>query len=194
MPRGCRCAPGYRQIEFFLGNKNPACSRAARTHPEIPSRILRDANSLDAPSRLYDDGDPAAGAARFRHRRGRADCASIAWICEPHVANDSVTAWRRLDRSIATPRRYSASLYELAEKLLDLERLKFQPVAVSPPRDGETDFQIGFKRRHAAAPAGVGYLRAASTGLPVLSGIMRICAPRFDARSWRSRSGAIFCA
>ena len=136
----------YRQIEFILGNKNPAYLAPHAHTPEI-HQILR--TTLDAPS-LYDEAIPLLA------RRGFAiDEAVIArdWA-EPHAANDSVMqAWLAIYRDTQT----HWGLYELAEKLLDLED-SFQQWRF---RHLETVKRIiGFKRG-TGGTAGVGYLASA---------------------------------
>ena len=100
----------YREIEFILGNKNPAMLRPHAHEPAIHAELER---ALAAPS-IYDE------AVRLMAQRGLA--------IEPAVlARDTAAPWR-LDASVeaAWLAVYRApaehwELYELAEELVDLE-------------------------------------------------------------------------
>jgi tryptophan 2,3-dioxygenase len=100
----------YRTMEFIMGNKNPAMVEVFRDTPEIQAEL---GAALVEPS-LYDE------ALRLLAARGFA-------IPENHLARDLTApyqaspeveaAWRAV---YAEPERYW-DLYELAEKLVDLE-------------------------------------------------------------------------
>lgn len=100
----------YRTIEFLLGNKNAALLAPHRHRPDLLARLEQ---ALAQPS-LYDE------ALRALARRGFA----VAPHClerdftQPYAADDSVrAAWLAVYRE---PQCHW-SLYELAEKLVDLE-------------------------------------------------------------------------
>ena len=133
----------YRQIEFLLGNRNPAM---LRPHEHVPGvKALLEAE-LAQPS-LYDVAVSAlAGeiglpeAALKRDRR------------QPHTADPAIgAAWAEVYRD---PQAHW-SLYELAEKLVDLEdyfrRWRFNHVTT-------VERVIGFKRG-TGGTGGVSYLR-----------------------------------
>jgi tryptophan 2,3-dioxygenase len=100
----------YRQLDFILGSKNPAALRVHEPTPEIHAALTA---MLHAPS-LYDE------ATRLLSRRGFDLPATVldrAWG-EPYLALEAVeAAWLAVYRE---PERYW-DLYELAEKLVDLE-------------------------------------------------------------------------
>lgn len=100
----------YREIEFILGNKNGALLNVHSTAPEIHKRLEE---VLQAPS-IYDE------AIMLMAREGfHIDAQRIAadWTL-PTAANESVkAAWLQVYQS---PTQHWA-LYELAEKLVDLE-------------------------------------------------------------------------
>ena len=134
----------YRLIELILGNKNPAFLKPYAHAPEISERLHATLNS----SSLYDE------AILLLARRGFAIDDQVTgrdWA-EPHKANDSVMqAWLAIYRDT---QRYWG-LYELAEKLVDLEdsfrQWRFRHL--------ETVKRIiGFKRG-TGGTAGVGYLQ-----------------------------------
>ncbi len=134
----------YRAIEFMLGNKNRGMMaphrHMAETHAELQ-------NVLESPS-LYDE------ALRLLARRGiEVDPAVLErdWS-QPYVANESVErAWATVYRDTA----HHWDLYELAEKLVDLEdyfrQWRFRHVTT-------VERVIGF-RRGTGGTAGVEYLR-----------------------------------
>jgi len=134
----------YREIEFILGNKNPAMLRPHAHEPAIRAELER---ALAAPS-IYDE------AVRLMARRGLA--------IEPAVlARDTAAPWR-LDASVeaAWLAVYRApaehwELYELAEELVDLEdafrQWRFRHVTT-------VERIIGFKRG-TGGTHGVSYLR-----------------------------------
>ncbi len=100
----------YRQIEFFLGNKKPAFL-APHRHDQAIMDLLQ--ATLNSPS-LYDE------AVLLLARRGFAIDAAVTerdWS-EAHAANPSVqAAWLAVYQD---PEAHW-DLYELAEKLVDLE-------------------------------------------------------------------------
>jgi len=135
----------YREIEYVLGNKNPALLEAHAHRADIHARVEQ---ALAAPS-LYDE------ALRLLDRRGFAiDPAVLArGARQSHAAaNDSVVAaWAQVYRS---PREHW-ELYELAEELVDLEdafrQWRFRHVTT-------VERIIGFKRG-TGGTSGVSYLR-----------------------------------
>jgi len=100
----------YRQIEYFLGNKKPAFLAPHRHDAAIMERL---GNTLNNPS-LYDE------AVLLLSRRGFAidsDVINRDWS-KSHQANPSVqAAWLTIYQDIDA----HWDLYELAEKLIDLE-------------------------------------------------------------------------
>lgn len=134
----------YRQIEFILGNRNRAMLRP-HEHREDRHRLLVD--ELARPS-LYDE------AARALGRSGFDVPASVTGrdISQPHRLDEAmVEVWRRV---YDDPQRWW-SLYELAEKLVDVEdyfrRWRFNHVTT-------VERVIGFKRG-TGGTGGVSYLR-----------------------------------
>ncbi len=135
----------YRSLEFVFGNKNAALLKPFEHRAEIHAAL---AELLNSPS-LYDE------AIRLLGRRGFAlDAAAIDrdWSV-PYAENASVmAAWRAV---YANPKQHW-DLYELAEKLVDLEDY----VRQWRHRHVTTVQRIiGFKRG-TGGTAGVGYLRA----------------------------------
>jgi tryptophan 2,3-dioxygenase len=134
----------YRQIEFMLGNKNPAMLQPHVHHPERHAAVL---TALENPS-LYDDtvqllarrGLPIAPARLMRD-------AKLATEYDETVEAAWLIAYR-------DPARWW-EIYALAEKLVDLEdafRLwRFRHVTT-------VERIIGFKRG-TGGTAGVNYLR-----------------------------------
>jgi tryptophan 2,3-dioxygenase len=134
----------YREVEFILGNKNAALLNVHTTAPE--AYALLD-TALHAPS-LYDETILLLGRTGFA-----IDAARLApdWTL-PTQANDSVkAAWLQVYQD---PGKYWA-LYELAEKLVDLETAfrfwRFRHVTT-------VERIIGFKTG-TGGTAGVSYLR-----------------------------------
>ena len=133
-----------RSLEFVFGNKNVAMLKPFEHRPELhaPLKLL-----LDSPS-IYDEAN------RLLFRRGfQLDTSVIDrdWSL-PYVANDSVAkAWAGV---YSNPKDHW-DLYELAEKLVDLEdyfrQWRFRHVTT-------VERVIGFKRG-TGGTAGVGYLR-----------------------------------
>ncbi len=133
-----------RSLEFLFGNKKRAMLTPFEHRPELhaPLKVL-----LESPS-IYDEAN------RLLARRGMAlDHVVIDrdWSL-PYVANDSVArAWASV---YANPKAHW-DLYELAEKLVDLEdyfrQWRFRHVTT-------VERVIGFKRG-TGGTSGVGYLR-----------------------------------
>ncbi len=134
----------YRQIEFILGNRNRAMLRP-HEHRDETHRLLVD--ELGRAS-LYDE------AVRLLARSGFEVPASVLErdVAEPHRLDDAmVEVWRLV---YDDPQRWW-SLYELAEKLVDVEdyfrRWRFNHVTT-------VERVIGFKRG-TGGTGGVSYLR-----------------------------------
>ena len=134
----------YREIEFILGNKNAALLNVHTTAPDAYAVLDQ---ALHAPS-VYDE------AIKLLARNGLAISAQrldADWTL-PTAADESVqNAWLEVYRD---PTRYWA-LYELAEKLVDLETAfrfwRFRHVTT-------VERIIGFKTG-TGGTAGVSYLR-----------------------------------
>jgi tryptophan 2,3-dioxygenase len=134
----------YRVIEFALGNRNPAMLRP-HTHDDAATAMLR--AELTVPS-LYDE------ALRLAHRRGVPMPKEVLArnVSHPHAFHEGVMeAWATVYREPETHWR----LYELAEKLVDLEdyfrRWRFNHVTT-------VERVIGFKRG-TGGTGGVSYLK-----------------------------------
>ena len=134
----------YREIEFVLGNRNPAMLRPHEHTPEIHARLLAE---TAVPS-LYGE------ALRLLHRSGLAIPATVIDrdVALPHELDDQVVEqWRQV---YADPDRWWPQ-YELAEKLVDVEdyfrRWRFNHVTT-------VERIIGFKRG-TGGTGGVSYLR-----------------------------------
>ncbi len=134
----------YRELEFILGNKNPAMLAVHEPVPEHHARLERE---LQAPS-IYDE------AVRLLARSGLAVAPQrlAADPTRPTAHDDSVmAAWLAVYRD---PQHHWA-LYELAEKLVDLETAfrfwRFRHVST-------VERIIGFKTG-TGGTAGVSYLR-----------------------------------
>jgi len=135
----------YRALEFVFGNKNAALLKPFEHRAEIHAML---SGLLNGPS-LYDE------AIRLLSRRGFAldtDATERDWSL-PYASNISVmAAWRVV---YAEPKQHW-DLYELAEKLVDLEDY----VRQWRHRHVTTVQRIiGFKRG-TGGTAGVGYLKA----------------------------------
>ena len=133
----------YRLIEFVLGNRNPAMVKPHEHRPELLA-MLQD--ELAQKSLYHEALDLLA------QEMGVSFDASVYRMDAPHQADDAVTqAWTRVYQD---PRKYW-SLYELAEKLVDLEdyfrRWRFNHVTT-------VERIIGFKRG-TGGTSGVTYLR-----------------------------------
>ncbi len=134
----------YRQIEFLLGNKNPAMLRPHAHHAE---RLAVVQAAYETPS-LYDE------VLRLLARRGLSLPAAALdrdWT-QPHQASAEVeAAWAQVYRDPAA----NWELYQMGEELVDLEdsfRLwRFRHVTT-------VERVIGFKRG-TGGTAGVAYLR-----------------------------------
>lgn len=133
----------YRQIEFILGNRNPAMLRPHEHRPEVLQLLTEE---LERPS-LYDvalralsDAFPLPGEVTGRDTTKK-------HAPDPDVA----AAWSNVYKQ---PETYWA-LYELAEKLVDLEdyfrRWRFNHVTT-------VERVIGFKRG-TGGTGGVSYLK-----------------------------------
>jgi tryptophan 2,3-dioxygenase len=100
----------YRMIEFLLGNKDAARMEPHRHRPELYAAL----EELHRSPSIYDE------AIRLLARRGfriDAECVERDWSAV-HAYNESVLqAWVQVYRSTAD----HWELYELAEKLVDLE-------------------------------------------------------------------------
>jgi tryptophan 2,3-dioxygenase len=134
----------YREIEFVLGNRDPA---KLRTHEHRPDVVARLRAELARPS-LYDE------AIRLLDRSGIAVPAEVLDrdVSSTRTGHPAVVeAWRQV---YADPERWW-SLYELAEKLVDMEdyfrRWRFNHVTT-------VERVIGFKRG-TGGTGGVSYLR-----------------------------------
>ncbi|TFL19785.1 tryptophan 2,3-dioxygenase [Jannaschia formosa] len=134
----------YRMIEFMLGNRN---ANMLRPHDHVPP--VRDwlAAELARPS-FYDE----AVALLFREVHGGTEAMPAPLLDAPHEARSEIQeAWRRVYEDVD---RYW-TLYELGEKLVDLEdyfrRWRFNHVTT-------VERVIGFKRG-TGGTSGVQYLR-----------------------------------
>jgi tryptophan 2,3-dioxygenase len=136
----------YRMVEFLLGNKRAVLMEPHRHRPELYAAL----DALHRAPSLYDE------AIRVLARRGFAidrecverDCTAL------HRFNDSVcAAWVEVYRDTES----NWELYELAEKLVDLEdafrQWRF--------RHATTVERIIGLKRGTGGTSGVGYLRAA---------------------------------
>jgi len=133
----------YRILEFRIGNKNPALADVHRDRQEIHAQVLQ---ALNNPS-LYDE------SLRLLARRGFAipDSHSERDWSQPYRPSAEVEeAWRRIYRA---PEEHW-ELYELAEKLVDLEQ-KFQHWRFSHMKTVERI--IGY-RAGTGGTSGVAYL------------------------------------
>ncbi|MEQ9332622.1 tryptophan 2,3-dioxygenase [Thalassobaculum sp.] len=134
----------YREIEYLLGNRNRAMLRPHAHRPEIHARL---AAELARPS-LYDE------AIRLLARNGIAVPEAVLGrdVGAPYAADDGVVeAWR----VVYEDPNARWDLYQLAEKLVDLEdyfrRWRFNHVTT-------VERIIGFKRG-TGGTGGVSYLR-----------------------------------
>jgi tryptophan 2,3-dioxygenase len=136
----------YRELEFILGAKNAATLTVHEPDPQVHARLLK---AWREPS-LYDD------ALRLLDRRGLrlpAACVERDWTL-PYVAHLEVeAAWLEVYRD---PQRWW-DLYELAEKLVDLE-FRFQQWRFAHMKTVERI--IGFKAGTGGS-SGVAYLSRA---------------------------------
>lgn len=134
----------YRLIEYALGNRNHAMMRP---HAHVPEALAKLETELALPS-LYDE------AIRLAARRGIAmpDEVLTRDVRNTHILHDDVTAgWKAIYEE---PEKYWA-LYEVAEKLVDLEdyfrRWRFNHVTT-------VERVIGLKRG-TGGTGGTSYLR-----------------------------------
>ena len=134
----------YREIEFVLGNRNLSTLRAHEHRPDVLARLRAE---LAVPS-LYDE------SLRYLDRSGIhvPDEVLARDVSTSHVRNEGVVeAWRQV---YSDPERWW-SLYELAEKLVDMEdyfrRWRFNHVTT-------VERVIGFKRG-TGGTGGVSYLK-----------------------------------
>jgi tryptophan 2,3-dioxygenase len=134
----------YREIEFVLGNRKQETLRVHEHRPDVLARLRTE---LAAPS-LYDE------SLRYLDRSGVQvpDEVLARDVSTTHVSNQGVVeAWRQV---YAEPERWW-SLYELAEKLVDIEdyfrRWRFNHVTT-------VERVIGFKRG-TGGTGGVSYLK-----------------------------------
>lgn len=134
----------YRMIEFVLGNRNP---NMLKPHDHVPEVRQMLADELARPS-FYDE------VVRFLFRTldGHEDNVPAPQLDAPHEANPQIQArWQKVYSDIET----HWTLYELAEKLIDLEdyfrRWRFNHVTT-------VERVIGFKRG-TGGTSGVQYLR-----------------------------------
>ena len=101
---------GYRKIEFLLGNKNADLIQVHESNAQVHSELQ---GILERPS-LYDE------VIRVLHKQGLAidDSALNRDFTQPYQANESVlNAWLSVYRNADE----HFELYELAEKLIDIE-------------------------------------------------------------------------
>ena len=131
----------YRMIEFILGNRNP---HMLQPHAHVPTVLAALKTELERPS-FYDDA--------VRHLFEKLGQTPLtAQLDQPHQANPAImAAWRQVYEN--TTQHWQ--LYELAEKLVDIEdyfrRWRFNHVTT-------VERVIGFKRG-TGGTAGVRYLR-----------------------------------
>jgi tryptophan 2,3-dioxygenase len=133
----------YRILEFLLGNKNPDFVQVFQREPQLFEQVDR---ALHSPS-LYDE------CLRLLSRRGYdipKDYVDRDWT-QPYRANKQVAAaWLAIYHSVDE----NWDLYELAEKLVDLDH-KFQQWRFSHMKTVERI--IGYKRG-TGGTGGVSYL------------------------------------
>jgi tryptophan 2,3-dioxygenase len=136
----------YRILEFLLGNKNRELIEVHRADPAIYERLRQ---VLESPS-LWDE------TLRMLARRGfdiPADRVERDWS-EPYVPHEKVeAAWLEVYRDVAT----HWDLYELAEKLVDLEH-KFGQWRYNHMKTVE---RIIGQKRGTGGSSGVSYLQKA---------------------------------
>ena len=100
----------YRMLEYRLGNKNRATARVFESHPHIAAQVEA---ALVEPS-IYDESLALLARRGFPVPRAKVERD----FSEPYVADAGVLeAWRQVYRDAET----HWDLYELAEKLVDLE-------------------------------------------------------------------------
>lgn len=133
----------YREIEFLLGNRNPAMIRPHAHRPEIAKRLNAE---LTRPS-LYD-----CAVLHLARATDLPPAVMTRDLAKPHAPVDALqAAWTRVYRD---PKQHW-DLYELAEKLVDLEdyfrRWRFNHVTT-------VERVIGLKRG-TGGTGGVSYLK-----------------------------------
>ncbi len=133
----------YRLIEFALGNRNPAMMKVHEHRADLHQKLV---DEMSRPS-LYD-----VAVALLAHRLGASDKIPAPDLRQPHAHSQDIQAlWKIVYQDAAQ----HWSLYELAEKLVDLEdyfrRWRFNHVTT-------VERIIGFKRG-TGGTAGVPYLR-----------------------------------
>jgi tryptophan 2,3-dioxygenase len=133
----------YREIEFLLGNRNPAMVKPHAHRPEIAARLEAE---LARPS-LYD-----CALTRLSQVIDMPEDALTRDQAKPHQPSEAIqSAWAQIYRD---PSKYW-DLYELAEKLVDLEdyfrRWRFNHVTT-------VERVIGLKRG-TGGTGGVSYLK-----------------------------------
>lgn len=100
----------YRMLEFRLGNKNPQAARVYESHPAIAAEVTA---ALHEPS-IYDESLALLARRGFAVPEDRL----ARDFSQPYVPDPRVTdAWRRVYRNVEE----HWDLYELAEKLVDIE-------------------------------------------------------------------------
>ncbi|HEY8537362.1 MAG TPA: tryptophan 2,3-dioxygenase [Steroidobacteraceae bacterium] len=136
----------YRMLEFLIGNKNPDMIEVFKRNPDVYAALKR---TLHSPS-IYDE------SLRLLSRRGFEIPESHLdrdWS-QPYEPNKQVAAaWLSVYHSVEA----HWDLYELAEKLVDLDQ-KFQLWRFSHMKTVERI--IGYKRG-TGGTSGVGYLKKA---------------------------------
>jgi tryptophan 2,3-dioxygenase len=133
----------YRQLEFMLGNKNPAMIRAHRQDPAaypLLERVLREPSVYDLALRLLHVGGLSMPQDVLERDF------SVPYVARPEVE----AAWAEVYRNPAA----HWDLYELAEKLVDVEH-QFQVWRFSHMKTVERI--IGHKRGTGGS-SGVSYL------------------------------------
>jgi tryptophan 2,3-dioxygenase len=133
----------YRQLDFILGLKTPAILSVHEATPEIHAGLLK---LINAPS-LYDE------TVRLLARRGFAvpiDVLERDWAQPYRTSEDVEAAWLAIYRE---PERFW-DLYELAEKLVDLE-CRFEQWRFSHLKTVE---RIIGRKMGTGGSAGMGYL------------------------------------
>jgi tryptophan 2,3-dioxygenase len=133
----------YRQIEFMLGNRNPAMLRPHAHRPNVTALLeaeLKQPSLYDVALHALNDALPLPAEVLKRDLSG------------PYTATEAVTeAWITVYRD---PQKYW-TLYELAEKLVDVEdyfrRWRFNHATT-------VERVIGFKRG-TGGTGGVSYLK-----------------------------------
>jgi len=100
----------YRMLEFRLGNKNRDMARVFDSHPHVAAQV----NAALAEPSIYDESLALLSRRGFPVPQAKIERD----FSEPYVADAGVReAWRQVYRDVET----HWDLYELAEKLVDLE-------------------------------------------------------------------------